>query len=147
MQNLPQTESYNMFRLPVCPHCKTVYYYNEVIKNNEKISTCYNCKGRFRKSKVKGYLILFLIIAVVTVAVNILIINFCRDILAALIPVFIFSIIMAILGFLISPFFVKYVPVGEVKKTENTTIDREKVNGKIKRSVKNRLRKENSESK
>ena len=54
---------------------------------------------------------------------------------------------MAILGFLISPFFVKYVPVGEVKKTENTTIDREKVNGKIKRSVKNRLRKENSESK
>lgn len=88
-----------------------------------------------------------MIIAVVTVTVNILIINFCRDILAALIPVFIFSIIMAILGFLISPFFVKYVPVGEIKKTENTTIDREKVNGKIKRSVKNRLRKENSESK
>lgn len=131
-----------MFRLPVCPHCKTVYYYKEVIKNKEKICTCYNCKGKFKQSKVKGYLILFLIIAVITVAVNILIINFCKDILEALVPVFILSLIMAVLGFLISPFFVKYIPVGEVIKTENKTIDREKVNGKIKRSVKNRLRKQ-----
>lgn len=135
-----------MFKLPICPHCKTVYYYNEVMKNKDKICTCYNCKNKFRQSKKVGYLILFLIIAVITVAINILVINLCRDIIKALPFMFIFSIIAVIIGLFISPFFVKYIPVGQVIKNENQTVSIEENNRKIKRSVKNRLRKENSEN-
>ncbi|MGN1130700.1 MAG: hypothetical protein ACI4Q8_05050 [Ruminococcus sp.] len=116
------------------------------MKNKDKICTCYNCKNKFRQSKKIGYLILFLIIAVITVAINIIVINLCRDIIKALPFMVIFSIVAVITGLFISPFFVKYVPVGQVIKNENQTVSIEKNNRKIKRSVKNRLRKENSEN-
>ena len=38
-----------MFRLPVCPHCGTVYRYHEVLTSvTKKEITCYHCHKGFR---------------------------------------------------------------------------------------------------
>ena len=55
-----------MIKLPVCPHCNTIYRYGDVRKMiNKKGDTCYHCKKKFRVKKIK-ILILFLIIALIT---------------------------------------------------------------------------------
>lgn len=54
-----------MPRLPVCPHCKTIYRYGDVCKiMNKKSVVCYHCKKEF-KLKRKKFFILFLIIALI----------------------------------------------------------------------------------
>lgn len=52
-----------MPRLPVCPHCNTIYRYGDVSRViNKKSVVCYNCKKSFNVKR-KNFLILFLIIA------------------------------------------------------------------------------------
>lgn len=52
-----------MPKLPVCPHCKTIYRYGDVCKiMHKKSHICYNCKKVFNLKR-KKFLILFLIIA------------------------------------------------------------------------------------
>lgn len=52
-----------MLKLPVCPHCNTIYRYKEVSNLiNKKSAVCYHCKKSF-EIKRKNFLILFLIIA------------------------------------------------------------------------------------
>lgn len=60
-----------MLKLPICPHCHTVYGYREVKKiAKEKSHTCYHCKNEFRASK-RPCLVLILILFVLAVAANV----------------------------------------------------------------------------
>lgn len=134
-----------MLKLPVCPYCHTVYGYKDVLLNKNKKSSCYHCKRKFIQSKFKGYLYLILSAVFIAVVINIFIINLVANIFSAVIPMFIVSIAIIVIGFLISPFFVSYKKIkGESEKyIENKTIEIEKTkNNKIKKSVKHKMRKE-----
>lgn len=104
-----------MFRLPVCPHCRTVYRYGDVVKNkHHKKIQCYNCKKYFRQSK-KGYLMLGLLVFLVSLIINIVTIAIFKDIFKSVVPMFIISVVIIFIGLLLTPLFIKYKNI----KSEN----------------------------
>ena len=100
-----------MFRLPVCPHCHTVYSYGEVLKNKKRKNQCYHCKKEFRRTRFPGYLLLGLIVLVITVLVNISIMGLFSDIKTLLITVFIISVIEVFIAIVFTPFFIRYIKI------------------------------------
>lgn len=97
-----------MFKLPVCPHCKTVYSYKEVKENNKKKDIeCYHCKKEFHNSRI-GVAVLAVIICVIAMVINIFILNKSTEIIVSLIPISIVSIIAVLIGILLIPFFISY---------------------------------------
>lgn len=95
-----------MFKLPVCPHCKTIYRYKDVKKEEvKKECTCYHCGKKFRVSK-KKILILFLIIALITVIFDIL--ALCMIACTSFIGLMILNIIAVTAGFFLIPYFVEF---------------------------------------
>ena len=58
-----------MFRLPTCPHCRTVYHYGEVRRAVfRKQEDCYHCKKSFLVSRKGIWLLLLILLAVCTIA-------------------------------------------------------------------------------
>ena len=97
-----------MFKLPVCPHCKTVYSYKEVKDNNKKkVIQCYHCKKDFYNGRA-GITVLALIVVAVAAAVNVFILNITSDNFLSVIPITVVSVIAVIIGMLLVPFFIKY---------------------------------------
>ena len=97
-----------MFKLPVCPHCKTVYRYKEVKENNKKkVIKCYHCKKEFHNSRI-GIAVLALIVCVVTASINIILLNSSSASFIYIIPISIISITAVIIGMLMIPFFISY---------------------------------------
>ncbi|MGN1432714.1 MAG: TIGR04104 family putative zinc finger protein [Ruminococcus sp.] len=95
-----------MFKLPVCPHCKTIYRYKDVKKElNKKESTCYHCGKKFKTSK-KKILILFLIIAFITAIFDVLALYMIAG--TNLIGMIIMNIIAVTAGFFLIPYFVEF---------------------------------------
>ena len=95
-----------MFKLPVCPHCYTVYRYKDVrsvIKKKEQ--ECYNCKKKFKISK-KGFWILALIAVSLSVVSTFLILNIFHN-ATAIFP-YIVTVIIIISAFFAGPFFVTF---------------------------------------
>jgi NADH:ubiquinone oxidoreductase subunit K len=135
-----------MFRLPVCPYCKTVYSYKEVRNNkNEKIIECYHCKNNFRVSNIKGYAVLPLIVATVAVTLNLIVLNLTADFISSIFPLVIISLTAALVFILFSPFFsgykrIKNIEVKEIPKETIEEVNTDK-SRKQKRSVKTRQRK------
>ena len=95
-----------MFKLPVCPHCKTIYRYKDVKKEEvKKECTCYHCGKKFRVSKNK-ILILFLIIALITAIFDVLALYMIAG--TSLIGMIIMNIIAVTAGFFLIPYFVEF---------------------------------------
>jgi CXXC-20-CXXC protein len=133
-----------MFKLPVCPYCNTVYSYKDVKKNRDKkIIKCYHCKNEFKKNNINGYFVLALIIVILTVALNLIILNLTADFITSIVPLMVISIIAVIIFILLTPFFSNYKKIKDIEYKEFpvVTISDDNVNKKQKRSVKNRQRK------
>ena len=97
-----------MFRLPVCPHCRTVYHYGDVRKSKrEKVIQCYHCNKNFVQSR-KGFIILFAIAAAVAVLINIMILSRNDDIIGTIVPITIVSVIAVISAMIFAPYFITY---------------------------------------
>lgn len=95
-----------MFKLPVCPHCKTIYRYKDVKKEAvKKEFKCYNCGKKFRVSK-KKILILFLIIALITAIFDVLALYMIAG--TSFIGLMILNIIAVTAGFLLIPYFIEF---------------------------------------
>lgn len=95
-----------MFKLPVCPHCKTIYRYKDVKKElNKKECICYHCGKKFRASK-KKILILFLIIALITAIFDVLALYMIAG--TNLIGMIIMNIIAVTAGFFLIPYFTEF---------------------------------------
>ncbi len=105
-----------MFKLPVCPYCKTVYDYKEVKENKNKIIKCYHCKRNFKKIN-KSFILLFLIV-VISIIINTAIFSVSDTIKQGLIFAGIVSVIAVLLYLLLSPYFISY------KSFENTEKDK-----------------------
>lgn len=97
-----------MFRLPVCPHCHTVYHYSDVRKNkNKKIIQCYHCNKNFKQSR-KGLLLLFAIALIAAVIINLTILSNAKELLSSIVPLSIVSIIAVVLAMFFAPYFITY---------------------------------------
>lgn len=95
-----------MFKLPVCPHCKTIYRYKDVKKEAvKKEFKCYHCGKKFRVSK-KKILILFLIIALITAIFDVL--ALCMIAGTSFIGLMILNIIAVTAGFFLIPYFIEF---------------------------------------
>ena len=95
-----------MFKLPVCPHCKTIYRYSDVKKElSKKECTCYHCGKKFKASK-KKILILFIIIALITAIFDVLSLYMIAG--TSLIGLIIINIIAVTVGFFLIPYFTEF---------------------------------------
>ena len=95
-----------MFKLPVCPHCKTIFRYKDVKKEAvKKECTCYHCGKKFRVSK-KKILILFLIIALITAIFDVLVLYMVAG--TSFIGLMILNIIAVTAGFFLIPYFTEF---------------------------------------
>lgn len=112
-----------MFRLPVCPHCSTVYRYKDTraaIKNKD--NTCYHCGKKFKASIFPGILLGALIPLALCIFINILLLFRMKE--AQLLPLFAVTLFFLLLIYLIIPFFTRFI------KSE----DNEKDSGKKRRN-------------
>lgn len=101
-----------MFRLPVCPHCGTVYRYKDTkaaIKNKE--NTCYHCKKKFTAKRFPYILVGALIPLVLCIGFNIFLLTRMKNL--ELLPLFAAALLCILIIYLIIPFFTKF------KKSEN----------------------------
>lgn len=105
-----------MFKLPVCPHCHTIYRYGDVKKQlSKKESQCYHCGKKFRASK-KKILILFLIIALFTAIFDVLELFVMAG--TSFLGLMITNIIALTAGFLLIPFFTVFNALNDDKNSD-----------------------------
>lgn len=96
-----------MFKLPICPHCKAVYYYRDTIKTSKtKKSTCHNCGKEFNVKKKAGLAVLFTIIFTAAIIVN-LILLYTLSFFSA-VALLIATIIVIMTGILFYPYFITF---------------------------------------
>ena len=96
-----------MFRLPVCPHCGTVYRYQDVKKAlKKKENTCYHCKKPFRVHLLPYVPIWAAVFAALCVGINILILTRIREL--SLIPLFAVTVGFLLLFWILLPFFLSF---------------------------------------
>ena len=111
-----------MFRLPVCPHCKTVYRYSDTKKEIKlKQDTCYHCKKPFKASIFPGVLVGGGILLILCIITNILLLFRMKELQIWLL--FLVTLFFFLLIYLIIPFFTVF------KKTET---EKTKTNNKKK---------------
>lgn len=120
-----------MFKLPTCPHCKTVYRYKEVVKNSRKKRIeCYHCNNTFKNSY---YLIIIpvVIMMIFGIVIDTIILNLTGTFSKSIIPLIAVSWIMLFIAFLLAPFFIRYVKIKgqklkEIPKSELRTFAEKK---------------------
>lgn len=108
-----------MFRLPVCPHCGTVYHYQDTrkaIRNKE--NTCYHCQKKFRARMFPFILIGASLPLVICIAVNIFLLTRMKSL--QLLPLFAVTLAAILIIYLIVPFFTKFRKLQQTdQKQEN----------------------------
>ena len=113
-----------MFRLPVCPHCKTVYHYKETRKAvREKNFVCYHCKKKIRATLIPGIFVLGAIIVTLSILTNLLMLSSMTYL--NLILLFVSTFLYLGLLYILIPFFASF-------KGDNTEQSRLKTNNKRK---------------
>ena len=109
-----------MFRLPVCPHCGTVYRYQDTwkaIKNRE--NTCYHCRKKFKAKRFPYWIAGAALPLVLCVMTNMFLLSRMSEF--QLLPLLASTLGYLLLIELICPFFTK------LKKTEEEgQIDRKR---------------------
>lgn len=95
-----------MPKLPVCPHCNTIYRYRDVSRIlNKKSEVCYNCKKSF-EIKRKKYLILFLIIALFCAIFDVFELYMVAQ--TNFILLVVTNILFICIGLIFRPFFIRF---------------------------------------
>lgn len=133
-----------MFKLPVCPYCKTVYSFGDVRKNKrKKVIQCYHCKNMIKQARFPGYAVLAAVIFIAAIVLNLIILNMTAEFITSIIPIIIISLVAVILFLILSPFFIGYKKVMGIDEKEipELKITDEDIKLKQKRSVKIRNKK------
>lgn len=96
-----------MFRLPVCPHCGTVYRYKDT-KNaiRKKDNICYHCQKEFRARIFPGIIVGAALPLVICIAINIFMLSRMKE--AQLLPLFAVTLVFLLIVYLIIPFFTSF---------------------------------------
>lgn len=101
-----------MFRLPVCPHCGTVYRYRDT-KNaqKQKVNTCYHCKKKFRAKLLPYVAVEALVLTVICIGFNLLLLSRMEEL--NLFVLFASTAVFLLLIYLLFPFFMKFIKIEE----------------------------------
>ncbi len=104
-----------MFKLPVCPHCGTVYRYQDTANAvKKKHNECYHCHQRF-KAKIFPYVLVEAVILIaLSIGANLLILS--RMTAFNLFPLFAVTIGFLLLIIVFIPFFTHFIKTEETKK-------------------------------
>ena len=96
-----------MFKKPVCPYCKAIYFTKEIKKqgHNEEVE-CHNCKKKFVVKKLGGLVLLLLLATTLAVIFDFFLIFFIN--VKSISTILFFSVVLIYIVFLFNPFFVKY---------------------------------------
>ena len=132
-----------MFRLPVCPYCKTVYSYKEVKKSiGKRKAECYHCKNAFKPNLTKKTVISGIVLLIVILVLNMIIIKILSGRNSSILPLYIVDLFFVIGFYFLLPFTAgfKKLKENEIKEIPTDSILPEK--SKLKRSEKSRKRKE-----
>lgn len=107
-----------MFRLPVCPHCGTVYRYKDTkqaIRNKE--NTCYHCQKRFRVKMFPYILVGAILPLALCIGLNIFLLTRMTDL--QLLPLFGVTLGFMLIIYLIIPFFTKFKKIEDESKEKS----------------------------
>ncbi len=120
-----------MFRLPVCPHCGTVYRYRDVkAACKQKDNTCYHCKKPFR-SKLLPYIAAeILILLPLCVGFNLILLHRMTEL--NLIALFTVTVGFLLLGYFLFPFFVHFIQTGKRTEKSGKDLQNNRVNNRNK---------------
>lgn len=95
-----------MLKLPVCPHCNTIYRYSDISKiMNKKSAVCYHCKMSLKVDR-KNFLILFLIIALFCAIFDVFELYMVAQ--TSFIVLVVTNVVFIVTGLLLRPFFTKF---------------------------------------
>lgn len=95
-----------MFRLPVCPHCCTVYRYGDVRRvTYRREQVCYHCKKTMRVSR-RGWWLLAAIAVVLSVLSNILVMNLVPN--ATYLTMYLVTVCWIVAAYFMRPFFTQF---------------------------------------
>lgn len=104
-----------MFKLPVCPHCGTVYRYKDTAKAIAgKQTECYHCHKEFRIKLFPYVLIEAVALIAVSIGLNLLILSRLETLNP--IPLFAATIPLLLLILVLAPFFTRFVKTEKEKK-------------------------------
>lgn len=105
-----------MFKLPVCPHCGTVYRFKDTAKAiRNKDNECYHCHQRF-KAKVFPYMLIEAVILIAgSIGLNLLILS--RSSSLNIIPLFAVTLGFILLIVVLIPFFTRFIKTETTKQT------------------------------
>lgn len=104
-----------MFRLPVCPHCGTIYRYKDTKKAiREKDNICYHCNKKFRARIFPGILVGAVIPLILCIVINIILLSSMKE--AQILPLFAVTLVFLMIIYLIVPFFTKFRKTEDDKK-------------------------------
>lgn len=104
-----------MFKLPVCPHCGTVYRYKDTVKAIRcRENECYHCRKKFKARFFPDILAAVIIASVVSVGMNLLILS--RLTSFNLTPLFAVTIGLLLVVVLTIPFFTRFKKIEEAPK-------------------------------
>lgn len=104
-----------MFKLPICPHCSTIYRYGDTKKAiRKKDNECYHCHKTFRTKIFPYVLIEAAVLIAASIGLNVLILF--RSSSLSLVPLFAVTVGFLILIYLLIPFFTHFKKTEEDKK-------------------------------
>ncbi len=104
-----------MFRLPVCPHCGTIYRYKDTKKAiRDKDNICYHCNKKFRAKIFPGILIGAVIPLILCIVINIILLSSMKE--AQIVPLFAVTLVFLLIIYFIVPFFTKFRKTEDDKK-------------------------------
>lgn len=104
-----------MFKLPVCPHCKTVYHYRDT-KNavKQKEIECYHCQKKIKAGIFPDILVSGVILLLLCILTNLLMLSRMNTLNLYLL--FIVTLLYIMLFILTVPFFVRFRKDGKDEK-------------------------------
>lgn len=93
--------------LPLCPHCGARFFYRQVNRTKKDgEGVCPHCGGKFRIVYRKQRVLLFLAVAALAVAVNILLLWGLE--VNTVIPLYTVTLLFVLFAFVLVPFVVRY---------------------------------------
>lgn len=119
-----------MFRLPVCPHCGTIYRYQDT-KNawKQKENTCYHCHKKFRVKLMPYVAVEAAILIGLCIGFNILMLNHMSKL--NLVALFAATLVFLLLSYLLIPFFIRFRKTEDEKSVGRDRPQNHKKNQKI----------------
>ena len=106
-------------KLPVCPHCGTVYQYGEIKKMRDGSRYCYHCKKKFRVRKKLSIMLFMVIVCSLLVCSDLFILYYTFNI--NLIVMAAANAVILTASILLCPFTVRFVPE-KITKSEKRMI-------------------------